>query len=90
MEINLDPIAQKIEDMIKQKIKDEGLVKTGKLLNSISVKSDGKGGFDIFAEDYFKYLDEEHQISSSVFNSTELNDFITEYIYNYINDSLNK
>lgn len=70
--INWDKIAKKIQDMLKQKIKEEGLVKTGTLLNSIKVYSNGDGTFKIEGEDYFKYLDDEYNISSSVFNSSEL------------------
>lgn len=74
-EIDYTPITRKIEYMLKEKIRTEGLVKSGKLYDSISVKYES-GVFKIEAEDYFKYLDEEHKISQSVFNSQELADFI--------------
>lgn len=82
--MDLEPIANKIEEMIKEKIKEEGLVKTGTLLNSIKVTAKSDGSFSVEAEDYFKYLDEEHGITESVFNSNELIDFIEEYIFEQI------
>jgi hypothetical protein len=88
MNINWNAIAKYIEKLIKDKIKEKKLVKSGKLLNSIEVKSDGDGGFSVIAEDYFKYLDEEHKISKEVFDSQELADFIENEIAEAIDKSL--
>lgn len=79
-EINWDKIAKKIQDMLKQKIETEGLVKTGTLLNSIKVYSNDNGTFRVEGEDYFKYLDDEYNISSSVFNSSELVSYMENVI----------
>jgi hypothetical protein len=76
MKIDYNKIARKIEDLIKEKIEEKGLVKTGRLLKSIKVTPDGKGGFDIKGEDYFTPLDEEYGISDEVFSSNELISFI--------------
>ncbi len=78
--MKFDKVADKIEEMLKDRIKELGLVKTGRLLNSISVKATDEGGFTIIAEDYFTVLDEEHNISEYVFNSDELADFIGEQV----------
>lgn len=72
-------ITDKIEDMLKDRIIELGLVKTGKLLKSIRV-TESDGEFTITAEDYFTVLDEEYNISEYVFNSDELTDFIEEDI----------
>lgn len=80
-------IEDKIASLIKRKIQDEGLVETGKLLNSISVKY-SNGGFIIIAEDYFKYLDGKHKITEFVFNSQELRDFIEIILYKELNDNI--
>lgn len=88
MEINWTNIENKIEQMLKDKIKEEGLVKTGRLLNSIKVIADGNGSFKIQAEDYFKYLDDEHNLSSSVFGSSELKNFIEKEMADQIEKQL--
>jgi hypothetical protein len=76
LNIDNNKIAKKIEELIKAKIKEKGLIKTGKLYNSIKVMSSNGGGFKIEAEDYYESLDIEHNISKEVFESAELNDFI--------------
>lgn len=78
-EINYKPIADKLEELIKKKIKDEKLVETGKLLGSISVKFNN-GSFDVIAEDYYKYLDAKYNISESVIESNEFTSFVEEHM----------
>jgi len=81
MKINREPIAKKIQELIKDKLIEKGLVNTGKLLNSIQVKpSTQNEGFDIIAEDYYTYLDQEYNISKEVFESAELSNFIADYL----------
>lgn len=79
MDIDLTPIEREIERLLKSRIKELGLVKTGKLLNSISVYYSGNG-FNISAEDYFTELDDKHNISEYVLYSDELEKFIEEYL----------
>lgn len=74
--INWESIAKFIEELIKKKLVEKDLVKSGKLLKSINVISNGEGSFSVEAEDYFKYLDSSHDISKDVFNSQELANFI--------------
>jgi len=88
LSIDWNPISKLLEKLIKQKITSEKLVKSGKLLNSIEVKSDGNGNFSVIAEDYFKFLDSEHKISESVLNSDEFTDFVQEEIARQIQLSL--
>jgi hypothetical protein len=78
-DINFKPVEKELERLIKKKIKDEGLVKTGKLLNSISV-SYKSGTFQVTAEDYYEYLDEEYNISESVVNSNEFISFFESHL----------
>jgi hypothetical protein len=87
-EINWAPISNKIEELIKERIKDLGLVKTGKLLNSIKVSSDSEGNFSITAEDYYNYLDEEYNISRYVLEGSELISFIENYVSTQIEKNI--
>lgn len=68
--IDTHSINKQIENLIKAKIKEKGLVKTGNLLNSIKVTSTSSG-FNIKAADYFTYLNSEHKITEEVFSSKE-------------------
>lgn len=83
--MNWKPVANKIEEMIKESIVDNRLVKTGKLLKSISVSADNKGNYTISAEDYFPYLDLEYKILDKIFKSSELEQFIQKV---YVDDIL--
>lgn len=87
MDINYKPVAEKLESLIKKKIKDEGLVKTGKLLNSISV-SYKNGVFQVTAEDYYEHLDEKHKISESVLNSNEFISFFESHLAKQIEKNI--
>lgn len=63
-----------MEILIKKDIRSKGLIDTGTLINSIEVKTTvTKDSFSyaIFAEDYFKYVDEENNITEDVQNSAE-------------------
>jgi hypothetical protein len=86
-DINFKPVEKELERLIKKKIKDEGLVKTGKLLNSISV-SYKSGTFQVTAEDYYEYLDEEYQISESVVNSNEFISFFESHLAKQIEKNI--
>lgn len=86
--MNWKPVANKIEDMIKQSIIDNGLVKTGKLLKSIKVTVDDNGTYSIKAEDYFEFLNKEYKIVDTVIDSNELNNFIEKYLEAEINKAL--
>jgi hypothetical protein len=82
-EINYAPVCRKLEDLIKQKLRDEGLVDTGKLLESIRVEF-RDGAFIVYGEDYFKYLDDEHGISKSIYESDEFIIFMEDFMIKQI------
>ncbi len=86
--MNWKPVANKIEEMIKQSINDLGLVKTGKLLRSIKVTVDDNGTYSIKAEDYFEFLNKEYKIVDTVIESSELNNYIEKYLEVEINKAL--
>lgn len=86
--MNWKPVANKIEEMIKQSITDNGLVKTGKLLKSIKVTVDDNGTYSIKAEDYFEFLNKEYKIVDTVIESNELNNFIEKFLEAEINKVL--
>ena len=83
--MNYQIIAKKIEELLKKRIVDEGLVDSGSLLNSIEVTYEG-GRFLVYAEDYFKYLDEEYNLSSSILDS----EIITKMISDAITEEIEK
>lgn len=86
--MNWKPVANKIEEMIKQSITDLGLVKTGKLLRSIKVTVDDNGTYSIKAEDYFEFLNKEYKIVDTIIESSELNNYIEKYLEVEINKAL--
>ena len=86
--MNWKPVANKIEEMIKQSITDNGLVKTGKLLKSIKVTVDDNGTYSIKAEDYFEFLNKEYKIVDTVIESNELNNYIEKFLEAEINKAL--
>lgn len=76
---------RKLENLItielQNKIKQEDLVDTGSLLDSIKAEvtftQDGLN-VDIIAEDYYKYLDEEYNLTESIIDSKIVSDFMEE------------
>jgi hypothetical protein len=86
-------IANRIRKLIKARIKEQGLIDTGLLYDSIFVYPDGQGGFEIQAEHYFQYLDEPYDLSDYVFNSIELVEYMEQVLGEAIEleiDDLNK
>lgn len=71
----LNQAGKDVEELIKKTIKSKGLVETGKLVNSVSasVSFDSKGelNINVKTEDYFKYLDKEHNITRDAFASSD-------------------
>lgn len=87
MKLNNNKIAKKIEDLIKEKIVEYGLVNTGRLLNSIKVNA-VNDGFEIIAEDYFTPLDEKYGITDEVLSSNELMKFIEDNLSDEIEKNI--
>lgn len=82
-------ISEKIEELIKKKIIELGLVKSGRMLHSISVK-ESQNGYSVSCVDYFEPLDKRYNIVESVVNSPELVLFIQRDLTKEIEDSFNK
>ena len=76
-----------ITNKLKQIIQKEGLVGTGKLLNSIQVKIDGNE-LSVISEDYYQYLDKKYNLSKQLFESQEVKDFISAYASNLVTTTL--
>lgn len=77
-------VANKIEELIKKKIIELGLVKSGRMLNSINVVAT-TNGYTVNAVDYFQYLNKEYNIVAGAVNSPELKSFIETSIVNEVN-----
>lgn len=85
----IDKIADKLEELIKKRIKDLGLVKTGSLLNSVKVIVSDET-FEVEANDYYEKLDEEYDISKYVLESREFQNYIAEVLEKEIDNELDK
>lgn len=80
-------IASDFTKLYQNEIKRQGLVKSGKLLNSIRViltQTPSGYKFSVEAVDYFTPLDEKYHISENVFKSREY-ELIQERIANVYN-----
>lgn len=82
-EIDYAPVCRKLEDLIKKKIQDEGLVDSGTLLKSIHAYYKD-GNFYVDGEDYFKYLDDKHGISQSIYESDEFIIYMEDFMITQI------
>lgn len=85
MEDSINKLKGDLEKLIKKeiqgRIKQLGLVKTGRLFNSIKVRVVvDKDGYDIEVDavDYFDILDEEHDILDYVLNLNSVDDIMTD------------
>ncbi len=81
LEIELQNIGNKITILFQNEIKKQGLVSSGKLLNSINfkIKKVQEGYiFQLNAVDYFTPLDDKYKISRNVFESTQYKELITK------------
>jgi hypothetical protein len=73
IKIELEKIAGDIQDLFKSEIRTQGLVDSGKLLNSVKVKviSTYQGyNLQVITEDYFQFLDKKYKISDNVYKSS--------------------
>ena len=76
MGLNLDSeyrnIASELTRLVQDEIKRQGLVKTGRLLNSINfISTKTNDGYKLSMEaiDYFPYIDNKYGVLDNVFNS---------------------
>lgn len=85
-------VANYLKKLLKQRIKDLGLVDTGQMYDSIMVTpyedSDGELGFTVKAEDYFKYLDGDYNIVDYVVNSKEFTNYLKNALIEDINTDI--
>ena len=88
MDIDFGPIEKKLEELIKKKITDDGLVKTGTMRDSIKVSST-KEGFTVSGVDYFLYLNAEYNILGEVAESKEFLSYMENEIARQIEKQMN-
>lgn len=86
---SIDKIADKLEELIKDRIEELGLVKTGTLLKSINVKVSGDS-LIVEAEDYYDSLDEIYNITDYVLESDEFINYIEKVISDELEDEISK
>lgn len=86
-----------VTKLIKDTIKEKGLVKTGRLLNSIStvatIKQDGSLSIKVSGEDYYDELDDKYNITRDAFASSGfrvIEGLIESAYVEYIEDSFAK
>jgi len=74
-------VANKLKGLIKDRIKQLGLIDTGQLYDSIMVYPDGDTyNYSIKGEYYLKYLDGDFDIIEYCINSREFQDYIKESV----------
>lgn len=85
-----------VTKLIKDTIKSKGLVKTGRLLNSIStvakIKSDGSFSLQVSGENYYDELDFKYNITDDAIenNSEQITNLIEDIYVSYFDEQLNK
>ena len=78
---NTKRVANKLKALIKERIKQLGLIDTGALYDSIFVYPDGDTyNYTIKGEYYLKYLDGDFDIIEYCINSKEFQDYIKESV----------
>lgn len=87
--MNYITIAAKLEELIKKKITEDGLVKSGKMRDSIKVSA-GPDGFKVSAVDYFLYLNKEYNIMGEVIASSEFKQFMQKELSKQIEREITK
>ena len=75
--------ASQIDKIIKDEIRRQGLVKTGKMIGSIKCKvsmgSMQQMNVDVDAVDYFKYVNGNFSILNNAFNSSRYQTILIEF-----------
>lgn len=85
----MNKIKELIRTKLKDRIKELGLVDTGRMLDSIDVSiRETNDGFDIsiMAVDYFEFVDAKYNISEPVLNSDEVTDLVVEETFKLLGD----
>lgn len=76
--MTIPEILSKLDKLWVNKIKEKGLVKTGKLYHSVHFIETDKG-ISMIAEDYYLYLDTKYSVSKEIIATKEFKDLISEY-----------
>lgn len=74
----LKKAAKDIENLIKAKIKERNLIKTGRMYNSIKCTMDSSLSLSIKAVDYFQFVNERYNILGEVENTYEYQEIFEE------------
>lgn len=75
--------------MIKRSIQRLGLIKTGRMYNSIDV-TESYDGYEVDAVYYFAFHNWRYDIVSNVLESQELKEFIEDYLIKKLESELDK
>lgn len=86
-DIDYKPVCNFLKKAIQNELKAEGLVKTGKLLDSIEVTFDGSS-FLVTAEDYYKYLDEKYNITEDAMEKSGFYSYFEKYLAEQIEKNI--
>jgi hypothetical protein len=76
-----------LNKLFKDEIKRQGLVSSGRLLNSIKWSYDNSG-FHMIAEDYFKFVDAKYKITENVLESPKFANVMEIYYAGIIENEL--
>lgn len=83
--------AEEIKILIQNDIRRKGLVKSGRMLNSIKVSFAGDTGIKIIsAVDYFNDVDKDNKIISDVKKSAEFKEIMQSLASAYVKEILKK
>lgn len=81
-------VCQQLNLLFQNEIKRQGLVKSGKLLNSVRWTYDN-GGFHMVAEDYYEFVDGKHKITENVLAGQAFKQLMEKYYAGVIEDEIN-
>jgi hypothetical protein len=87
-------IREEIKILLQSIIREKGLVDTGGLVNSIEVitQVDGDFNFSFLFEgnEYYKYLDEEYQLTNTLINHPTFNEIVDKWLDERLEDILKR
>ena len=89
----LNNLDNTLTDLIKADIKSKGLISTGKLYDSINVKSTyGGNGIELSleAEDYFEFVDNKNNIMKDVLDSPKWNRALEDELFAIVDTKINE
>lgn len=87
--MNKQLISDKLQELVKAKIIELGLVKTGHMLNSIRVTYVNDSNINLNAVGYFQFLNEKYSIVASCVKSPEFISFVEKTVAADIRQRIN-